>query len=90
VIAMRREFVQASCEGKERLPTWKLARERANKMSKHYKADGMTFEPYRCKACGGIHIGSQDIVSRRGKYFRKRTPQPDDPGYPGHEQEVVY
>jgi hypothetical protein len=50
----------------------------------------MTFEPYRCKACGGIHIGSQDIVSRRGKYFRKRTPQPDDPGYPGHEQEVVY
>ncbi len=88
---MNQEFRLASCEGKESLPTWAVARDRARKMVRARKGEGVSFEPYRCHLCGGIHIGSYDPVARKGKWGRKKPELPDDiPGYPGHEDEVVY
>lgn len=83
----RRELRLAFCEGKETLPTWSRALRRAKQMTMNRRGQGIFFEPYHCQFCHGIHIGSTDQVSK----IKKGSPDYGDiPGYPGHEDEVVY
>jgi hypothetical protein len=82
----KRELQLAFCEGKDALPTWERGRRAAKAMTKAKKGQSMYFEPYRCKFCGAIHVGSVDKVTK----LRKPEKDLDVPGYPGHENEVVW
>lgn len=87
---VKREFRLASCEGKERFTSYHTALAVVRKMNRSHDDAGVSFECYRCKVCGGVHIGSYDPLARRSKFKKKKVVPEDKPGCPGHESEVVY
>ncbi len=62
--ATRTERQQAGCEGKHRFDDPRLARRVASR-SAHTNGDRMS--AYRCRLCGGWHIGSNLTKRKRRK-----------------------
>lgn len=62
----------SACEGKRTLTRWSDAIRVAKRMSQreHTRGTGYRFEPYRCKHCGGIHVGSRDTVTNHNPRTR--------------------
>lgn len=57
------KFVQwqrrmAGCVGKTNYRSWMAAVEAVKRM--HRKHEGARLHPYRCKMCGGFHVGNNN------------------------------
>lgn len=61
---MKHERQLAMCSGKERMP-----RKAAEDVAQQMRRRGRPVQAYRCKACGGWHIGSTETV-RHGRRTR--------------------
>lgn len=56
------------CEGKARFVTYRIAARVARRQSHR---DGEPYEPYRCRYCNGLHIGTKaDKPKPRPEYER--------------------
>lgn len=60
-------FRMSHCEGKKSLPGYRQARAIADRM-------GGASNPYRCKICGGWHVGDNSSYTKRldSKRYRRR------------------
>lgn len=60
------EFSTTSCEGKERFDSPVIAHRVQQRMRKRDRQNrGLVAETYRCKLCGGWHIGQRDVKKVR-------------------------
>lgn len=50
---------QSACEGKSSFPSFSQARKAARRMRRRHAS---ALAPYRCKHCGGWHIGTNPTV----------------------------